>query len=391
MATYQQLKRDPASRALFNNRITSMEGLQTILKDYAFISLDTEHSPIESGRSRTLHQVGLAYLSTLALSTHIPNQPRLDDFVNKTQIQSLTLNVNISDQTRQDLIRYRGGIPNRRPSRFGYERQVDPDDLESAVVEFIQSCKSTKLVLIGFEMPAEWTYLLRNFPRAIPYFSFWIDLRDIARDVAAIGVIPGRVSVLQTFGYHWKDIKGSNRQGGSADNAGNDAVSVLAMANAFLYPENQKRLQFRQACAQIAQHTFNENKIIFGATIRSQNGLLPNPINTSTKLARYFFDFIPTSTGLKSTEIAFITFENERHLDQFIQANDQQLLPTGETLSVVPIIKESAVARGTAEREEKQRLRAIKKAARLNDDIDLCEVYTTILETGENVQDTQGE
>ncbi|KAI0907950.1 hypothetical protein F4823DRAFT_625930 [Ustulina deusta] len=370
MATYQQLKRDPASRLLFNNRITTLEGLQRTLKDHAFIALDTEHPPIESGRSRTLHQVGLAYLATMAPYAHVPGQPRLDDFVNKNQIQSLTLNVNISDQTREDLIRYRGGIPNRRPSRFGYERQVDLDGLESAVIEFIQSCNSTKLVLIGFEMPAEWTYLVRNFPRVIPYFLFWIDLRDIAKDITAIGVIPGRVSVLQTLGYHWKDIKGSNKHG-SADNAGNDAVSVLAMAHAFLYPENQKKLQFRQKCGQIAQHTFNENRITFGATIQSQKGLLPNTINSSMKLARYFFDFMPTSTGLKSADIAFITFENESRLNQFIQANNQRLLPTGETLSVIPIIKGSAGAKGTAEREEKQRLRAIKKAERLKYDTDL--------------------
>ncbi|KAI0452129.1 hypothetical protein F5B21DRAFT_484699, partial [Xylaria acuta] len=293
MATYQQLQRDPVSRVLFNNRITTMEGLQRTLKDHAFIALDTEHGPIESERSRTLHQVGLAYLPTI--TPHIPGQPRLDDFINKNQIQSLTLNINMSDQTREDLIRYRGGIPNRRPSRFGYERQVDLDDLESAVIEFIQSCNSTKLVLIGFEMPAEWTYLLRNFPKAIPYFSFWIDLRDIAKDItAAIGVIPGRVSVLQTLGYNWKDIKGSNKHG-TADNAANDAISVLAMANAFLNPETQEKLRFRQKCCQIARHTYNENKITFGATIQSQQGLLPNTINSSVKLARYFFDFMPTS------------------------------------------------------------------------------------------------
>lgn len=276
----------------------------------------------------------------------IPGHPRLDDFINKNQIQSLTLNINISDQTREDLIRYRGGIPNRHPSRLGYERQVNLDDLESAVVEFIQSYNGTKLVLIGFEMPAEWNYLLRNFPKAIPYFSFWMDLRDIAKDItAAIGVIPGRVSVLQTLGYNWKDIEGSNKHG-SADNAANDAISVLAMANGFLNPENQEKLRFRQKCSQIARRTYNENNIIFGATIQSQEGLLPNTINSSMKLASYFFDFMPTSIGLKSAEIAFITFENKSCLNQFIQANNQRLLPTGEILSVVPIIKVSAGAKG---------------------------------------------
>ncbi|GAW25822.1 hypothetical protein SAMD00023353_1302540 [Rosellinia necatrix] len=357
-----------------------MEGLQRILKGHAFIALDTEHGAIESEKSRALYQIGLAYLPTMAPDLDIPGQPRLGHFINKHQIQSLTLNVNISEQTRDGLIRYRGGIPNRRPSRCGYERQVDLDDLESAVIEFIQSYSSTKLVLIGFEMPAEWNYLLRNFPKAISYFSFWMDLRDIAKDItAAMGVIPARVSVLQTLGYSWKDIKGSNKHG-TADNAANDAVSVLAMANGFLNPENQEKLRFRQKCSQVAQHTYNEDKITFGAAIRSRKGLLPNTINSSMKLARYFFHFMPTSTGLKSAEIAFITFKNESYLNQFIQANNQRPLPTGEILSVVAIIKASAGAKEATEREEKQRLRAIKKAERLGSDMGLNGGYTAILE-----------
>ncbi|KAI0438067.1 hypothetical protein F4803DRAFT_565578 [Xylaria telfairii] len=377
MATYQQLQRDPVSSILFNNRITTMEGLQRTLKDHAFIALDTEHVPIESPKNRILHQVGLAYLPTMAPYVDAPGQPRLDNFINRSQSQSLALNINISDQTREDLVRYRGGIPNRRPSRFGHERQVNLDDLESAVIGFIQSYKSTKLVLIGFEMPAEWNYLLRNFPKAIPYFSFWMDLRDIAKDITgAIGVIPGRVSVLKTLGYSWKDIKGSSKHG-AAHNAANDAISVLTMTSSFLNPENQEKLRFRQKCSQIARHTYNENRITFGAAIQSQEGLLPNTIDSSMKLARFFFDFMPTSTGLKSTEIAFITFENESHLNQFIQENNQRLLPTGEILSVVPIIKGNAK---TTEREEKQHLRATKKAERLEIDMDLSEGCIAILE-----------
>ncbi|KAI1108024.1 hypothetical protein F5Y14DRAFT_457510 [Nemania sp. NC0429] len=389
MATYQQLQRDPVSRALFNNnRITTLEGLQRTLKDHAFIALDTEHGPIESGKSRALYQIGLAYLPPMAPYVDIPHQPQphLDDFINKNEIQCRTLNINISKQTREDLIRRGGGIPNRRPSRCGCERQVNlVDDLESAVIEFIQDYhgnSTTKLVLVGFEMAAEWNYLLRNFPKAIPYFSSWMDLRDVAKDLtAAVGVIPGRVSVLQALGYHWKDIKGSNKYGGTADNAGNDAISVLAMASGFLNRENRERLRFRQKCSLIARHTYNEDKITFGAAIRSQEGSLPNAIDSTMKLARYFFDFTPTSTGLKSAEIAFITFENESHLNQFIQANNQRLLPTGEILSVVPItIGESAGAREAIEREEKQRLRAIKKAERLEIDAGLDEGYMTMFE-----------
>ncbi|KAI1739455.1 hypothetical protein F4680DRAFT_448830 [Xylaria scruposa] len=256
MVTYQQLKRDPDSRVLFNNRITTMNDLHRVVVDgnSAFIALDTEHVPVENENNRILHQVGLTYLpatsTAMMLSTSSPGRPRLGDFYNEYQLQSLTLNVELSDQLQEDLIRFRGNVPNRRLSRFGHERQIDLDSLESAVIEFIQSCGNsnfdTDFVLVGFEMAAEWNYLSRNFPRAMPYFSSWIDLRDVGKDITSAKVLPGRVSILQAFGYHWKDIKGSNRNG-SADNAGDDTVSTLAMANAFFCPENQDKLRSRVA------------------------------------------------------------------------------------------------------------------------------------------------
>ncbi|KAI1286019.1 hypothetical protein F5Y03DRAFT_406825 [Xylaria venustula] len=398
MATYEQLQRDPVSRVLFNNRITTMEGLLT-LGGHAFIALDTEHGPIKNENSRALYQVGLAYLSHIpgqlrlgdSIAAHIPNwPPRLDNFIKNHHIESLTLNINLSKQTRKDIIRYRGGIPNRRPSRLGYERQVDLGDLESAMIEFIQSHNhnGTKPVLVGFGMAAEWNYLLRTFPQVMSYFMVWMDLRDIAEDITtAIGVIPSRVSVLQALGYHWKDIQGSNKYG-TADNAANDAISVLAMTIGFLNPQNQEKLRFRQKCSRIARHTYNENDFTFGATIQSQENqsqekVLPKTINSSMKLARYFFDFMPSSTGLKSAEVAFITFENESDLDRFMQANNQRLLPAGETLLVRPIIKGSVVANGTFKREQRQRLKAIRKAEMLEHDyhdIDLSESYTTMFQ-----------
>ncbi|KAI0449772.1 hypothetical protein F5B21DRAFT_32051 [Xylaria acuta] len=136
------------------------------------------------------------------------------------------------------------------------------------------------------------------------------------------------------------------------------------MANALLYPENQEKLRFRQHCGQIAHKhgkkdgplVLSESRIAFSATIQSQKGLLPVTIKSSMKLAHYFFDFMLISTGLKSAEIAFITFKSRDHLNRFIQTNDRRLVPTGEALSVT-LIEGDAEAERTTEREEKQRLR----------------------------------
>ncbi|KAI0120031.1 hypothetical protein GGR51DRAFT_6204 [Nemania sp. FL0031] len=255
MATYQHLQRDPNSRVLFANRITTMDDLYKVVGgNSAFIALDTEHVPVKNENNRILHQVGLTYLPAISaammLNAATSSRQRLKDFYNTYQLQSLTLNIELSNELQEDLICFRGNIPNRRPSRFGYEQQIHIDSLESTIIKFIQSCNNlnlnTDFVLVGFEMAAEWNYLLKNFPKAMLYFSSWIDLRDIGKDIASAKVLPGRVSILQTFGYFWKDIKGSNGNG-SADNAGDDTVSTLAIANAFFKPENQDKLRSRVA------------------------------------------------------------------------------------------------------------------------------------------------
>ncbi|EHK25313.1 uncharacterized protein TRIVIDRAFT_62005 [Trichoderma virens Gv29-8] len=227
MAAYEQLQGEPVSSELFHNRITTMQGLLNALEDSAFIEIDTEHIPI-------------CKICLQELTSHI-------------------FNINLVKEKQDEIIRLRGkgGVPTRRRHRFGREQQVDLENLEGAIVDFIQGCDSkANLVLIGFEMAAEWTYLSRNFPQAIPFFSAWVDLRDIAKDVtSSVGIIPGLVSLLKIFGYHWKDLQPGrkNLTDGIADNAGDDAVATCALANALLDSGNQEKLKFRRECGRIAR------------------------------------------------------------------------------------------------------------------------------------------
>ncbi|WAO84544.1 Hypothetical protein NCS54_00176100 [Fusarium falciforme] len=263
IATYEHLQREPASRDLFSNRITRLQGLRNALKDSAFLVIDTEHVAITNEKDRILHQVGLAYFPAPAPdSTTSPNtdRPNLRDICAAKQLKGLTLNIKI-DQGRQDgLVRTGGhlGMPVRRAHRFGQERQVDLEDLEAAILDFIQSCdKKANLVMIGFGMAAEWEY----FPQAMRFFSAWADLRDIAKDIAP----PGR----------------GDLGGGVADNAGDDAVATCALAGALLLPENQQKLRLRQECGRIAGiftkkkgfQVPNSKEHPFTATIRSQGPL----------------------------------------------------------------------------------------------------------------------
>lgn len=253
MITHKQHQREPTSKELFKNRTMTIQGLQNAPRDSAFIAVNTEHVAITSEKDHILHQVGLAYFQTprqqgsTSLST---SQPCLQDFYVKNQIQALTLNINIS-------------MPARRSHRFGQEQQVGIGNLEAAIIDFIKSCNNkAHLLLIGFEMAAEWAYLPRFSPQAISFFLAWVDLRDIAKDItSSVRVIPGLTSLLQIFGYHWKDIQPGkkNLHGCMTDNDGDDAVATCALANALLFSENHEKLRFRQECGQIA-HIFTRKK-----------------------------------------------------------------------------------------------------------------------------------
>ncbi|KAL6358928.1 hypothetical protein LRP88_09123 [Fusarium phalaenopsidis] len=355
MATYEQLQREPASRDLFSNRITRLQGLRNALKDSAFLAIDTEHVAITSEKDRILHQI---------------------------------------DQDRQDgLVRAGGhiGMPVRRAHRFGQERQVDLEGLEAAILDFIQSCdKKANLVMIGFGMAAEWEYLSTYFPQAMRFFSAWADLRDIAKDIAPVGNVAALTSLLKIFRYHWQDLKPGRGDlgGGVADNAGDDAVATCALAGALLLPENQQKLRLRQECGRIAGiftkkkgfQVPNSKEHLFTATIRTQ-GPLPRSLNSAMKLARRFFNYSPQSIGLMSEYMGYIAFRDKEQLDHFINSTHRIALPMGGTLRVKDYSRENGrINPENRDRREKQELRERERSQRTTDEVEDLEcLFSSVL------------
>ncbi|PTB55027.1 hypothetical protein M431DRAFT_482191 [Trichoderma harzianum CBS 226.95] len=361
MATYKQLQREPAFRELFSKRITTLQDIYNIFKDSTFIAIDTEHFPITSGKDRILHQVGLAHIQSLTRylsqtndTSRSTGRPCFEDFYNENKIRALALNINISQEKRERIIRLKGegGVPTRRRHRFGREQQVDLENLEETVIEFIQSCEGKgSLVLMGFEMAAEWTYLSRNFSRAVPFFSAWVDLRDIGKDISSsVGkdIQPGR----------------GDLGGGIADNAGDDAVATCVLASALLDSENHEKLRFRQECSRIAGrkgYRVPDVRDRFTVSICAQ-GALPSTINSGMNLARQFFDYSPQSAGIMSEEIAYLTFRSQDQMDQFVAGIHGLVLPTGDILSVQGYSRANrSMESEDDERKEKRELRQRKR------------------------------
>ncbi|KAL2675572.1 hypothetical protein Neosp_011759 [[Neocosmospora] mangrovei] len=396
MVTYEQLQREPSSRDLFSNRITRLQDLYHALKDSAFLAIDTEHVAITSQKDRMLHQVGLAYFP--APVPDLPTSPdaglpNLQDFYTVRQLKGLTLNIKMDQDTQDNIIRAGGhkGMPVRRSHRFGQELQVNLEDLEAAILDFIQSCdKTANLVMIGFGMAAEWEYLSTCFPQVMRFFSAWADLRDIAKDIAPAGEVAGLISLLKIFRYNWHDLQPGRGDlgGGVADNAGDDAVATCALAGALLLPENQQKLRLRQECGRIAG-TFakkkgfrvpNSKEHPFTATIRAGSPL-PRSLNTPMKLARRFFSYSPQSTGLRSENIGFITFRDKEQLDYFITATHKTPLPMGGILRVRDYsLEHGRINPENRDRKEKQELRERERSERTITDVeDLESLFSSVV------------
>lgn len=269
-----------------------------------------------------------------------PECTRLQDFHTLSAARVLTLDIDMNKR-RDNIIQIRGGIPARRPSRFGQEQQVQLEDLEAAVIDFIQSCTGSKtLVLMGFGMAAEWEYLFQDSPQVIPYLSHGMGRSTGYRiSYCTASVLPTLTGVLKVFGYTWKSLKPGRRDGtstGTADNASDDALATLALAQALLEPQNQQKLTFRQACSQIAR--FDRKgyqdpglpRFPFIATVESRNRMLPQSIDSGMKLARKFFDFAPSCTGRMLAEQAYLSFATKTELDRFIQHANALVLSTGD-------------------------------------------------------------
>jgi hypothetical protein len=257
-------------------------------------------------------------------------------------------------------------------------------------------------------MAAEWEYLFQDFPRVIPYLSAWVDLRDIGSDITPLGVLPTLTGILKVFGYSWKSLKPGRQQArqldrqqdhqqdrqqdrqrdeiktGIADNASDDAVATLALAQAFLDPENQQKLSFRQACSQIARfdkkghQTPSSIRSPFIATVESKDKMLPQPINSGIKLAREFFDFTPCRTGTISAELAYLTFTNQTDLNRFIQHADGHILSTGDILSAGQLKPtDPRDSEEASQQRKKQELREQKRLERSlqNEQGDLGDIF----------------
>ncbi|TRX91586.1 hypothetical protein FHL15_007591 [Xylaria flabelliformis] len=275
---------DYKRHALFAKRLTSIDIFQSALQNSAFVALDTESLGQDD---RVLCQVGIAYSSSLVpVSTDsISGRRSLQEFAQQNGISSTTMNVTSSTHKKR--------IPKRIQSRFGNECNVDFDCLDERINKLLLEYNARRivdnkdrLILVVFEYRAEWSYMARFFPSALRYFSAWLDVIDLSREVAPGGNVPSLKKTLNPLGYSLWDVTHDRKsEEGAAHNAGNDAVITLAVLEGLQWPANQAKLRSLQAYWRIiSSHRGPPNllRMPFTANIQTlDQTLLPKSLDSA--------------------------------------------------------------------------------------------------------------
>ncbi|KAI1742292.1 hypothetical protein F4680DRAFT_464138 [Xylaria scruposa] len=302
MQSKNKLRQHPKASPLFAQKITSVDGLKQVIDSSAFIGLDTEYGSYKC--SYHLHQVGFAYMATLSMGID-SSRDSLEHFASRKNISSTTFSIapREGDNYHQPL---------RRLHRFGNDHKLSHNQLDESLGNLMKNYKARaaadgkrNLVLVLFEYPAEWAFLVQ-FPSILPYFSEWLDVRNLAHELAPKGVTPGLCNMLKCLGYSRFDIRPKPDKlagSGNAHNAGNDAVLTLAALENLLVPSNQIKLQFKQKCHQIASpfETPDLSRLPFTANIEALDRKpLPRALCCAAKVAQFFLNhYSPIRTGVR--------------------------------------------------------------------------------------------
>jgi len=347
MTSWEEFARLRASKELFLRRIYKLGDFYHACENSSFLAVCIKDVEKSCKSDRVLLQVGLAYLPSLepdeVSRCGFANMSTLIQFHSKKKVQALTLNVHVP-QDELDHILTLHDVPVRRNLRFGQQQMIFPEMLNAAVAGFLDRClhnNTRNLIMIGYGSSG-WRSMRDYFPEAMPYFSTYMDIRDLLRDAAPnSGSIPQMTHCLELFGFDG-ELQHEEKFGTKADNAGEHAVAVCALAHLLLSPENQQRFEYRLECGLMARRwERTEARKVFTSdaqfmlSVRTKaREALPYALNSSWKMAKEFYKFSPKFAVRMSHIEGYVQFHNETDMQQFIDDVNGRVYPTGEMLDI---------------------------------------------------------
>jgi len=385
-------------KTLWMSKVSDFDELKKVAATSAFVAIDTEGW----GRdTREVAEIGLSFMAldfsanhtnSVSFNKALPTLPTLHDLVDHYRIR--TRCIRVAGRVR-DM-----GI--REAFEFGNEDDVTylpAEEIGTAIALTLASFKKeTKrdLVLVGFAPCAEFRAISIHYSVIAEYFSSWVDLQEVVREVAGINFKPSMRKTLIGLGFeHDRAAVPVDRK--RKHNAGNDTVRMLRILVSLLHLSKPAQLHITKTKTPGATHVHK---------VKFWNGMKPKPREVYPfiaimKLVGYdlsgvrlnglrsnFLEYSPVAVGISANKkYGWVCLPSLDVLDEFVRDVDGRRDPEGREWSVRrdydPAITEAWTAEEYSERkrlqekgdmEQKQAERKAWREERESDELALDEL-----------------
>lgn len=368
-------------RTLYESHIPDLITLKNSASGAAFVIVDAEPWGVDDSKPA---EIGISLLPILDVDSINISQllKTLDAASRSCSLE--THWIRVVGRQRQE--------KNREIHRFGERHYVESDQVEQKVSDIIdlfqaKHCKDSlnrdksrqvPLILAGFDLVFEFRVLSSLYPRLLNYFTSWLDLQELASDLAGGLKNPGLRETLIACGF---GSDPSNLQSvGCQHNAATDSVRAAALLIQFLgfrageeklkigRSSRKTRTRFRNTSA-----TPEEKRLWHGARPRPRE-FFPYTARISCTagfsdfqvqtLFDLFVEYKPTAVGISNGKrYGWVCLPDKQTLQDFVQHINGTKTSEGDMWTVVSDYDPTVVpARDWEELKSNQRLEFLVNA-----------------------------
>lgn len=381
--TYPRLFRTRHWTKLWHSNLIDLQSTKSLASNTIFVAVDTEPWLDDDGKHRDdkeACEIGLAFLFPDTDADQNSEPPRtFEQICERFSVKSHCIRVRGRKQFSGERF-WKGGeevIPS-----------FDPDEVEDALVNLVQTTQQqfssdndlSTLTLVGFDLHAEFLILSHNYPRFLRRFTSWVDVQDLAKNLATMAQAPSLQNTLIAFGY--ESTCPTIAKNSKKHNAGNDAMRTLCALVIMLFYQprgedlvqtchdyhlnraKQRRVEQRKRIGMKKQDLFRNRypspreKYPFQAKVDLPDAALLAPPDAEV-LCEYFVRFKPVATGGNQTKIfgGWICLASLEELDAFVKEVNGLQDPEGRGKWIATSRCDSSVVPATTKAELDEYLR----------------------------------
>ncbi|KAM0511981.1 hypothetical protein ACHAPE_009337 [Trichoderma viride] len=220
-------------RQLYESRISDIKALKECANGSAFVIIDAE--PWGRDNSQPA-EIGLSFLPPTHVDLELPNT--LDEASNLTGLE--THWIRFADRERRD--------KGREQHRYGTQHPVLGNKVEETIKGIIESFHEqipddTPLILTGFAVVFELQMLSTLYPNVLNYFTYWVDLQEVASGVVDGIARPSLRDTLTACGFEGYRHSQNSQTAIFPHNAATDTVrTVVLLIRVLVLPNDGKKL-----------------------------------------------------------------------------------------------------------------------------------------------------